>query len=117
VSGGRGERLAPPPGDDEWDVRATSNEVQKGWDDLCTQLTTNALAAWRQMRTNPNPAVQTHRHGQLRHNLKTGKYKGKTYPQWQIEVGGGARLWYLLDQERRTCWVNHAGTGHPKATD
>jgi hypothetical protein len=29
----------------------------------------------------------------------------------------GGRIWYLLDVERRTVWIVHAGTGHPKATD
>lgn len=117
MSGGRGERLAPPPGEGDWDVRATSNEVCKGWADLCSQACTNALAAWKLMRSDPNPAVQTPRHSRLKHKLANGTYKGTSYPQWQIEITGGARIWYLLDEERRTCWVNYAGTGHPKATD
>jgi hypothetical protein len=37
-------------------------------------------------------------------------------PRWQIEVTGGDRIWYLLDVDRHTVWVEYAG-GHPKATD
>jgi hypothetical protein len=38
-------------------------------------------------------------------------------PRWQVEVTSGGRVRYLLDAERRTAWIVHAGTGHPKATD
>ncbi|MDQ0847638.1 hypothetical protein [Streptomyces sp. V1I6] len=37
--------------------------------------------------------------------------------RWQIEVTTGGRIWYLLDTERRTVWIDQASTGHPKATD
>ncbi|WP_329449578.1 hypothetical protein OG894_00955 [Streptomyces sp. NBC_01724] len=37
--------------------------------------------------------------------------------RWQIKVTAGGRIWYLLDAERRTVWIDHASTGHAKATD
>jgi hypothetical protein len=117
VSAKRGERAAPPPGEGEYDVRFADNDASKGWEDLCSQAATNLLAAWRLMRSNPNPAVTTQRHHRLKGTQKIATYKGKLYPQWQIEVTGGGRIWYLLDEERRTCWITYAGTGHPKATD
>jgi hypothetical protein len=117
VSGKRGERAAPPPGSNEFDVRFSCNEAGKGWDDLIQQAPANLLAAWREMRASPAPAVQTARHHRLRHTLASDSYKGQVYPQWQIEVTGGGRIWYLFDEERRTCWIHYAGTGHPKATD
>ncbi|GAB2710109.1 hypothetical protein GCM10010442_32270 [Kitasatospora kifunensis] len=97
----RGDRAAPPPGDGEFDVRAASSEAGKGWDDLCQQVPTNALAAWRVMRVNPSPAVQTPRHGRLKYKLATGTHRGKAYPQWQIEVTGGAAS--------GTWWMRRAG--------
>jgi phosphoglycolate phosphatase-like HAD superfamily hydrolase len=36
---------------------------------------------------------------------------------WQYEVTGGGRIWYLIDDTRRTAWITYAGTGHPKAAD
>jgi hypothetical protein len=33
---------------------------------------------------------------------------------WQIEVTADGRIWYLLDTDRRTVWIDHASTGHPK---
>lgn len=117
MSAKRGERLAPPPGPGEYDVKTVDNTAGKGWDNLCSQAPTNTLAAWKTMRSDPKPTVQTPRHFWLKHDLKFGTYQGKTYPQWQIEVTGGGRIWYLLDEERRTCWVTLASVGHPKATD
>lgn len=117
MSGKRGERVAPPAGAGQYEVKYGCNEAGKGWEDLCQQAPTNALAAWEIMRTNPNPAVQTPRHGRLRHTLATGTYKGETYPQWQIEVTGGGRVWYLFDAKRKTCWIARATTGHPKETE
>jgi hypothetical protein len=109
--------VAPPPGDGDFDVRHVDGTVEKGWEELGRQAATNTIAAWHTMRTNPNPAVQTGRHHRLKYKLAEGKYKGKTYPQWQIEVTSGARVWYLYDEDRRTCWVTHAGPGHPRKTD
>ncbi|WP_242002169.1 hypothetical protein [Kribbella steppae] len=37
--------------------------------------------------------------------------------QWQYEVTGGGRIWYLVDPDKRTVWISYAGTGHPKVTD
>ncbi|MFE0462686.1 hypothetical protein ACFW1A_25865 [Kitasatospora sp. NPDC058965] len=113
----RGDRVAPPPGDGEFDVRAASSEAGKGWDDLCQQARSNALAAWKTMRTNPSPVVQTPRHSRLKHKLASGSHRGQSLPQWQIEVTGGGRIWYLVDQDARICWIVRASTGHPKETE
>ncbi|MFF0876176.1 MULTISPECIES: hypothetical protein [Micromonospora] len=44
-------------------------------------------------------------------------HNGRALPQWQYEVTAGGRVWYLVDDQTRTCWIKHAGTGHPRATD
>lgn len=49
--------------------------------------------------------------------LGTATWKGESFEQWQYEVTGGGRIWYLIDDLRRVTWITHAGTGHPKATD
>jgi hypothetical protein len=36
--------------------------------------------------------------------------------RWQIEVTGAGRVWYLVDREKATVWIDYAGPGHPKAT-
>ncbi|WP_281283299.1 hypothetical protein [Trebonia kvetii] len=43
--------------------------------------------------------------------------KGRALERWQIEVTGAGRVWYLVDHDNRTVWIDHAGPGHPKATE
>ncbi|HZA16192.1 MAG TPA: hypothetical protein VE645_04735 [Pseudonocardiaceae bacterium] len=113
----RGERVAPPAGADEWEVRFGNTTAAKGWENLCQQAPGNTCDAWHQMRTNPAPAPPTPRHHQLKGALAFAEHGGKHLACWQIEVTGGGRIWYLLDPDRRTIWVTEAGTGHPKKTD
>jgi hypothetical protein len=49
--------------------------------------------------------------------LASGVHRGVEMEQWQYEVTSGGRLWYLVDTEKRTLWLRHAGPGHPSATD
>ncbi|MBO0870738.1 MAG: hypothetical protein J2P15_19450 [Micromonosporaceae bacterium] len=113
----RGDRVAPPPGPDEWDVIFGTNEAGKGWDELCTQATTNTRHAWQLMRTSPDPTPTTSRHHPLKGAYSTGTYRGRRLPQWQIEVTGSGRIWYLIDAERHRVVVMYASPGHPRATD
>ncbi|MEV6702213.1 hypothetical protein AB0M68_34570 [Streptomyces sp. NPDC051453] len=82
-----------------------------------SQAAGNTRAAWHLMRTDPAPAARTERHHRLKGELARGQHRGETMDRWQIEVTAGGRLWYLLDVERRTVWIDRACTGHPKATD
>jgi hypothetical protein len=69
------------------------------------------------MRQTPEPPVPTPRHHRLRHQLAKGTVKGRALDHWQIEVTSGGRLWYLVDHENHTIWIDEASPGHPKATD
>jgi hypothetical protein len=48
--------------------------------------------------------------------LATHDFGGRKLEQWEIEVTGGGRIFYLVDDDRHTVWVVHAGAGHPKVT-
>ena len=113
----RGDRAAPPPADGEWDVRFASSEAANGWDELGRKAPGNTCAAWRDMRTKPAPRPATPRHHPLHDKLATGTMRGEALPQWQIEVTGGGRIWYLLDEDRHTVWITYASLRHPKQTD
>ncbi|MBZ6475016.1 hypothetical protein [Streptomyces griseocarneus] len=69
------------------------------------------------MRKRPAPYPPTPRHHQLRGPLASAVRNGKALSQWQIEVTGAGRLWYLFDAEKRVCWLVKATTGHPRETD
>jgi hypothetical protein len=49
--------------------------------------------------------------------MGTGVVKGRALDRWQIEVTGGGRIWYLVDTDKATIWIDYAGPGHPKATE
>ncbi|MFF1822214.1 hypothetical protein ACFVWG_33220 [Kribbella sp. NPDC058245] len=109
----RGDRVAPPAGPDQWEMRFDDSASAKGWDELCRQAPGNTARAWSEIRTEPQPFPDTARHHRLK--WKVGTANG--LEQWQYEVTGGGRIWYVVDPERRTVWITYAGTGHPKATD
>jgi hypothetical protein len=109
--------MAPPPRPDEYDLRFANGAAAKGWTDLCNQAAGNVRTAYDAIRANPCPVVMTARHHRLRHDLGTGTHNGRALEQWQYEVTGGGRIWYLVDPEARTVWMTYAGIGHPKATD
>ncbi|MCO8305077.1 hypothetical protein ACH4GZ_04545 [Streptomyces hygroscopicus] len=116
MTAGRGDRAAPPAPDGHWEVRFADAASAKGWDNLAQQARENTYRAWIHHayrpqtghRDNPAPPPQ---------GLAHGTHRGQTCEQWQIEVTGGGRIWYLLDAARETCWITFAGTGHPRATD
>lgn len=112
----RGDRVAPPPGPNEWDVRFLDNEVAKGWEELCRQAPSNTRAAWITIREDPAPQVRSQRHQRLHGNLATRMFRGRVLHRWQIEVTGAGRIWYLVDRENATIWIDYAGPGHPKET-
>lgn len=113
----RGDRAAPPPGSNEYDVIFGTNESAKGWEELCRQARSNTYAAWQVMRTDPAPRSPSGRHHRLKDRYATGIYRGRSLPQWQIEVTSGGRIWYLVDVADRRVVIMYAGTGHPRATD
>jgi hypothetical protein len=112
--GKRNDRVAPPAAPGQWELRFASSEAGKGWDELCQQAPGNTLKAWEAIRADPRPFPPTERQHRLK-GRDLGTVNG--LEQWQYEVTGGGRIWYLIDPGKKTIWIRHAGTGHPKATD
>lgn len=109
----RNDRVAPPPGDGEWDVRFGTSDAAKGWESLCTQAAGNTLKAWRTLRSQPRAIPPSGRHHQLKGALATDA----GLEQWQIEVTGGGRIHYVIDDDKHTVFIRAASTGHPKKTE
>ena len=109
--------MAPPPGPGDWDIRFRNNDAAKGWEELCRQAPGNALAAWNAMRRSPTPPADSKRQHRLHREMGTGVVNGRALDRWQIEVTGGGRVWYLVDADKATIWIDYAGPGHPKATE
>lgn len=108
----RGDEVRHPSG---WVLRYVDRKVAVGWRNVIQQAPENAGEAWEQIISDPRRTTQ--RQHQLKGSLRTGMYGGRVLEQWQYEVTGAGRLWYLIDDEDLTLWLVHASTGHPKATE
>jgi hypothetical protein len=111
----RGERVAPPPREGEWDLRYADNAAAKGWEELSRAAPSAAEAAWRQLRTDPRQ--RSPRQHPLKAALATRSVGGALLEQWQYEVTGAGRLWYAIDDRKRVVWLTFASVGHPRQTD
>jgi hypothetical protein len=111
----RRERVAPPPAAAGWDFRYGTSAAVEGWDEICSAAPANARVAWE--KPTEDPRTRTERQHPLRGNLGTRDVSGQTMEQWQYEVTAGGRLWYCIDDNRRTVWLMDAMVGHPKATE
>jgi hypothetical protein len=97
-------------------VRYAGTKAANGWEDLCRQAPGNTRDAFELMQSDPRPAEDT-RHHRLRGELASRKIGARELEQWQIEVTGSGRIWYLVDDEKQTVWLTEARTGHPKQTE
>ena len=117
MSAKRGDRAAPPPRPGGYTLRFATNDAAKGWEELCRQAAANTRAAFDAIEATPCPAPPTSRQHPLKGSLAASVHNGKTLPQWQYEVTSGGRLWYCIDDQRRTVWLTDAMPGHPKVTE
>lgn len=112
----RGDRAAPPAVDGEFELRFADSAAAEGWEQLVRQAPTSLRRAYDALRTAPRSMTSPERQHRLKGLLATACWKGQELERWQYEVTGGGRIWYLVDQERRTLWLTYAGTGHPRQT-
>jgi hypothetical protein len=111
----RRERVAPPPAKEGRDLRYGTGDAVTGWDKVCAAAPANARAAWERITTDPRQ--RDDRQHPLRGGLGARTVNGEEMEQWQYEVTSGGRLWYCIDDKRRTVWLTDAMPGHPKATE
>jgi hypothetical protein len=117
VSPKRGDRAASPPVGEEFDLRFANSSAADGWETLARQAPANLRRAYDAIRAKPRATASPERHHRLKGSLASGMWKGQSHERWQYEVTGGGRIWYLIDDNRRTVWITYAGTGHPRETD
>ncbi|TXR51570.1 hypothetical protein [Quadrisphaera setariae] len=108
-------RGAPVPHPSGWQMRFANRKASVGWASVVAQASSNAATAWGQILTTPRHISE--RQHPLKGKLAQGAYEGQTLERWQYEVTGGGRLWYLIDDQAKTIWLEMASTSHPKATD
>jgi len=86
-----------------------------GWEKVCSTAPANARVACE--RITADPRHRDDRQHPLRGSLGSRTVNGEALEQWQYEVTSGGRLWYCIDDQRRTVWLTDAMPGHPKVTE
>lgn len=113
----RGDRAAPPAVDGEYELRFADSAAAEGWEQLARQVPGNLRRAYEVLRAAPRARTAPDRQHRLKGSLASASWKGQELERWQYEVTGGGRIWYLVDDDRRTLWLVYAGAGHPRETD
>lgn len=111
----RRERIAPPPATGGRALRYATGDAVTGWAKVCAAAPANARVAWE--RLTADPRHRDNRQHPLKGGLAVRTVNGETLEQWQYEVTSGGRLWYCIDDQRRTVWLTGAMPGHPTATE
>jgi hypothetical protein len=79
-------------------VRYADTKAVRGWEERCRHAPGNTRDAFDAMRAEPRPKEDMRRH-RLRGELAYRKYGDRELEQWQIEVTGSGRIWYLVDDD------------------
>ena len=93
-------------------VRAKNRSVEAGWDRLVVSHEGGIRTCFDHVATNPKGRpIDPERCHKLRPTKKLG-YRDL----WQYEVGGGARVWYSVDDDRHIVIIEEVHAGHPNRT-
>lgn len=113
----RGDRAAPPPRPGEWELRFGDGAAADGWEELCCQAPGPTREAYDMLSRNPRDTSRPGRQHRLGGDLGSRVVAGELLDQWQIEVTGGGRIWYCIDDAAHRIVIVLASTKHPKLTE
>lgn len=113
----RGDRVAPPPRRDEWELRFGDGDSADGWEQLCRHAPSATRDAFDAISRDPRDSTRPGRQHRLKGSLGCRVVGGVTLEQWQFEVTGAGRIWSCIDDARKRVIITLASPGHPKATD
>lgn len=65
----------------------------------------------------PRHSVNPNRHHRLKGAYGSREYASQQLEQWQYEVTGAARVWFLIDDDRHRVYLSEVHIGHPKKTE
>jgi hypothetical protein len=63
------------------------------------------------------PRNRTDRNHPLKGSLAAKDVDGHQLERWQHEVTGAARIFFLIDDQKRTIWFEEVHIGQPKKTE
>lgn len=114
---GRKDRVAPPAHPQGYVARLLNNESAEGWEDFVRAAPAPLWAAWEVLIRTPLSPTHPKRQHKLHGKLARVNLDGRSFDLWQYEVTAGGRIWYCVDEARKTVWLKQVSVSHPKATE
>lgn len=115
---GRNDRVAPPALPGGYVVKFLNSDAAEGWENFVRSAPGPLWTAWQVLIKNPTEPENKDRHHKMAGKaLSTITIKDRTFDQWSYEVTGAGRIWFCVDEEKRTVWLKKVSFGHPKETD
>jgi len=113
----RGARVPRPPVPPEWDLRFATKAAAENWEKLSNVAAGNCAEMHARLTRDPRDRINPDRHHRLKGELAVGRHDGKELEQWQYEVTGAGRVWFLIDDSRHRVLLTAVTLGHPSKTD
>lgn len=113
---GKGERVHRPAKRSEYEIRFASAQAQKGWRDLVATIRNPLADTWDFLTR--SPAVRTPTNYPLKGELGTVTRGGVQFQRWQHKPTkqGDARIWFYVDEDLKTVFLEQVHTTHPHET-
>ncbi|MBI2375537.1 MAG: hypothetical protein HYV07_16195 [Deltaproteobacteria bacterium] len=114
---GKRDRVPRPQSTTGWVLRFQSKDAADGWEELSRQLSNATGVAYDHISQEPRSHARPDRQHRLKGDYGSRVFDGRSLEQWQYEVSGAARVWYVIDDDKKTVWITDASVGHPKKTE
>ncbi len=110
------KRVPQPSRKGDWQLWFANSQVEADWEQFCASARNAAHNAYVAIASDPRR--HTSRQARLHGDLATWKKDNRTsLEQWQYEATGAARIWYAIEDDKKSLWMTLASIGHPKRTE
>lgn len=115
----RHERVAPPAPVNGYWVRFLKNKAKNGWEELVRQEPRLLREFWEFLERDPSAIPTDHNHYWLSKSpdLAYVLINGEKLKQWQYKITHAGRIWYCVDEAKKTVYITYAHPKHPKETE
>ncbi len=108
----RREQVARLQKKNEFEIRFSTRNAEKGWTNLLVTTRNAIVDAWDFLTKTPHAASEGNH--PMRDELEFISVNGNRYPRWQYELPGGARIWFYVHEQ--VVWIIDVHTRHPNQT-
>lgn len=105
---------------------AANQRAASEWKQMCNQLPGAMQVIYDRLTSEPDSVVPGRQDKLAGSKVALTMYKGEDHRRWQIDVGSGGRLFYIIDKTPQgagkrlisgTVVIQAVSAGHPKSTE